>query len=367
MRKRPGLWPARMQHEQPANEIVTIRIDTSTMRDAPKHRPVRPSSSTPREGFLHLEQAARTHVRFFLRPRLPFRLDLTVWALRRRPCNGIDRWDGATYSRVLVVGDHPLLVVVTQQGNGLEVTMTGRRVSTSAQAHVTSVLERLLGLRRDLHEFYVCAAHDALLNGLARRFSGLKPPRFPTVFEALLNGITCQQLSLTVGMLLLSRLAQCCGLAVLGVHACPRPKDLAGIAPEQLHRLGYSRQKSRAILHLAQTCVDRAMDLEALSELNDAEAVTRLMELRGIGPLDCGIRPAPRPGENAYLSGRRRWRQEQSTAMAAPVQVDGLPGGAPRPRPLEALQRADLLSLAARPSRRGGCGVMTTARGRRGS
>ncbi|MDE3050328.1 MAG: hypothetical protein KGJ48_10550 [Nitrospirota bacterium] len=152
-------------------------METSTMGDAPKHRPVGASSTTPQERLLQLEQAACTHVRFFLRPSLPFRLDLTVWALRRRPSNGIDRWDGATYSRVLVVGDQPLLVALRQQGAGLEVTLTGRRVSTSAQSHVTAVLERLLGLRRDLHEFYVCAAYDARLNGLARRFFGLKPPR----------------------------------------------------------------------------------------------------------------------------------------------------------------------------------------------
>ncbi|HRT41153.1 MAG TPA: DNA-3-methyladenine glycosylase 2 family protein, partial [Phycisphaerae bacterium] len=31
---------------------------------------------------------------FFLRPVAPFRLDLTVWALRRVPINLIDRWDG---------------------------------------------------------------------------------------------------------------------------------------------------------------------------------------------------------------------------------------------------------------------------------
>lgn len=103
------------------------------------------------------------------------------------------------------------------------------------------------------------------------------------MFEALLNGITCQQLSLTVGILLLSRLAQCCGLAVLGYYACPRPEDLVKVAPEQLRRLGYSRQKSQAILDLAHACVDRVIDLEALSGLNDADAVTRLLELRGVG------------------------------------------------------------------------------------
>ena len=29
-------------------------------------------------------------------PRGPFRLDLTAWALRRRPHNAVDRWDTGT-------------------------------------------------------------------------------------------------------------------------------------------------------------------------------------------------------------------------------------------------------------------------------
>lgn len=38
---------------------------------------------------------------FVLEPISPFRLDLTVWALRRRPDNVVDRWDGQAYRRVL--------------------------------------------------------------------------------------------------------------------------------------------------------------------------------------------------------------------------------------------------------------------------
>ena len=36
---------------------------------------------------------------FSLVPIAPFGLDLTVWALRRRPQNLVDRWDGTTYLR----------------------------------------------------------------------------------------------------------------------------------------------------------------------------------------------------------------------------------------------------------------------------
>jgi hypothetical protein len=42
-------------------------------------------------------------LKFELRPVPPFRLDLTVWALRRRPRNLVDRWDGTTYRRVIII------------------------------------------------------------------------------------------------------------------------------------------------------------------------------------------------------------------------------------------------------------------------
>ncbi|MBV8610422.1 MAG: hypothetical protein JO034_23555, partial [Singulisphaera sp.] len=46
-------------------------------------------------------QAALSQIGFPLKPVPPFRLDLTVWTLRRRPDNAVDRWDGQTYRRVL--------------------------------------------------------------------------------------------------------------------------------------------------------------------------------------------------------------------------------------------------------------------------
>ena len=51
---------------------------------------------------------------FALRPVPPFRLDLTVWALRRRPRNLMDRWDGTTYRRVMVIGGRPTELAVRQ-------------------------------------------------------------------------------------------------------------------------------------------------------------------------------------------------------------------------------------------------------------
>jgi DNA-3-methyladenine glycosylase II len=152
---------------------------------------------------------------------------------------------------------------------------------------VTTALERLLGLRIDLTGFYQFAAHDRRLGSLAQHFRGMKPPRFATVFEGAINAMACQQLSLTLGIHLLNRLTTAFGAAFAEgdetVHAFPRPEDLAGLSPTDLRQFGFSRQKGRAIIELAQSVAEGHLDLEGLVALPDDEAVNRLGELRGVG------------------------------------------------------------------------------------
>jgi DNA-3-methyladenine glycosylase II len=228
---------------------------------------------------------------FELKPTPPFRLDLTVWTLRRRPDNVVDHWDGTTYRRVLSLPAGPLEVSVTQmtspEAARLKVVLAGQHRRAAIRTAVTSALDRLLGLRIDLTDFYKFTANDQLLGPLARRFRGMKPPRFATLFEGVINAIACQQLTLTLGINLLNRLAMAYGNAFGerddAVHAFPRPEELAPLSIMDLRRLGFSRLKSRAMIELAQAVVEGHLDLEGLVTLPDDEAVNRLSELRGVG------------------------------------------------------------------------------------
>lgn len=220
---------------------------------------------------------------FALRPVPPFRLDLTAWTLRRRANNEIDRWNGHTYERTIIVDDRALDVAVTQAGApSLRVVVRGAG-ARAARTAVTATLRRALGLQLDLRGFYRLAHRDRHLESLAGRFRGVKPPRFPSVFEAVVNGIACQQLSLTVGIILLNRLSRLCGLAsASGAHAFPRPRDIAALRPAQLRALGFNRNKTRALLEVAHA-VEDGFDLEALAGLANDAVVERLVALRGIG------------------------------------------------------------------------------------
>ncbi len=223
---------------------------------------------------------------FTVEPVAPFRLELTAWAIRRRPNNIVDRWDGRAYRRAIVVEGHAVALEVVQTGSverpTLLITAEAPRLPRSARAASVAALERVLGLRLDLRPFYRLAARDPRLRVLADRFRGVKPPRFLSTFEALTNGVACQQLSLTVGIILLNRLASLCGPSVGDGRAFPSAREVSALRPSQLRALGYSANKARALLSLARA-VERGLDLEGLQQLEDAAVIERLEALPGVG------------------------------------------------------------------------------------
>ncbi len=229
---------------------------------------------------------------FRMEPEEPFRLDLTAWALRRRPGNAVDRWDETTYRRVHALPDGPVGVSITQASEvntpSLRVVLTGDRLRRPAEERLRTSIERLLGLGIDLMGFYRMASADRLIEELVARFRGLKPPRFPSVFEGLVNAVACQQLSLEAGLSLLNRLADAHGAAILSkdgtrVHAFPGPDDLARLEPASLRTLGFSLRKASTIIEASRAVAGGSLDLDNLAGFGDDEAVSTLTALRGIG------------------------------------------------------------------------------------
>ena len=204
----------------------------------------------------------------------------------------MDRWDGG-YQRVFVFEGSPVSVTAVQTGGvdspALEVSARGeeKKLRPSLKEDIAAVLDRVLGLQVRLKGFYGMAKKDRDLRPLAERFRGLKPPRFPTVFEGLVNAIACQQLSLPVGIKLLNRITEAWGRPFEGDgggSAFPLPEDLARVPQEGFFRtLGYSAQKARAIRELSGRITRGLLDPEKLESVDDESAVRALLDIRGVG------------------------------------------------------------------------------------
>jgi DNA-3-methyladenine glycosylase II len=115
----------------------------------------------------------------------------------------------------------------------------------------------------------------------------MRPPRFGTVFEGLINSIACQQVTLDLGIMLLNRLSQRFGSHLVDqgavLHAFPAAADLAAVPEGAIRELGFSRQKARAIQQIAAHVVDTSVDLARLEGLNNDQAVAELSRIHGIG------------------------------------------------------------------------------------
>jgi DNA-3-methyladenine glycosylase II len=230
-------------------------------------------------------------ITFQIEPTPPFRLDLTAWVLRRTPTNMMDRFDGGVYQRILMVRRRPVKVYVVQAGPidepRIRVEAEGSQLTGTDASLIRLTLHKMLGLRIDLSAFYEKGKNDSAFGELIERFRGVKPPRFPTEFEAIANAIACQQLSLSAGIALLNRLSENYGAEIdsqdAAFFAFPTPTDLAHRQARSLRKLGFSVQKSRNLIRIASDAAMRRIDLEATEDMTDVKALEYLDKIPGIG------------------------------------------------------------------------------------
>ncbi|WP_115709777.1 DNA-3-methyladenine glycosylase family protein [Legionella sainthelensi] len=230
------------------------------------------------------------NVSFILHPIAPFRLDYTVVALRRRNKNCVDCWNGQYYTRVFNI-HNKLIKVMVEQTNSLN--NPELRISLAEPIHpviqekIKHLIELMLGLNRDLTDFYKMAKNDARLSPLVVQFIGVKPPRFPSLFEALVNAISCQQISLDAGLHIQNRLVQHIGMKMNDnnqvLYAFPSAEDVCHCSVAELKILGYSTPKSETIIRVASTLKEEQLFFNRLEEKPNQEVIQILCQFKGIG------------------------------------------------------------------------------------
>jgi DNA-3-methyladenine glycosylase II len=226
-----------------------------------------------------------------LEPLTPFRLDYTVWALRRRGANLVDSFDRGVYRRVEVVEDQPVGVEVTQTGSLSEARVNVKLVCAHPLSWVVGEVEkrviRLLGVGVNLAEFYRMAQGDARLSELVDSFLGLKPPRYTSIFEAVVNAVACQQVSLGVGLKLISRLAERFGERLVGIqgfaYSFPQPRRLVDTSTASIRELGFSQRKAEVIRSLASAYLRGELEDTRFESMTNSDVVRVLDTMKGIG------------------------------------------------------------------------------------
>jgi DNA-3-methyladenine glycosylase II len=216
--------------------------------------------------------------------RPPYRLDLTVDALRRVPGNVVDivTPDGRYVRALAHAGSINVIEVEQGSRDALDVTITG----PAARAQLPTIAT-MLGTQVDLRDWYRRTKNFPWLAHLAKRLRGVKPPRYPELWEALCHGIVFQQLSIVAAATVMQRFVQRFSKPIahgsVRLYPFPRPEVVATARANTLRSIGLSRMKAAYLKDAAKGILSGSIDARTIESLPSDGAISALQTIRGIG------------------------------------------------------------------------------------
>ncbi len=220
----------------------------------------------------------------------PFRLDLTVDALRRLASNVVDVFgDDGTYYRAVRDARGTAVVAISQHEPGaIEIRATG-----PGSARWVATATRMLGTGVNLATWYARSRRVAWLRPFAQAFIGLKPPRYPTLWEACAHAILFQQISIHAAAAIMRRVVESIGepLTVGKLRCIPFPEAERWLeaGDVRLRAAGLSSNKLTAVRAVAAATLDGTLDERELETLPTEEVAGRLSAVRGLGAWSASV------------------------------------------------------------------------------
>src|SRR5690606_29851200 len=128
------------------------------------------------------------------------------------PTNLVDTWENERYRRVLVTANGAALIEVANRGTidapALRWKLRGGALLAVERATVERTLRRLLGLEHDPRALQAALSSTPAFRAECLALRGMRPPRFASLFETIVNVVPFQQLSLDAGAAILGRLVE---------------------------------------------------------------------------------------------------------------------------------------------------------------
>ena len=211
--------------------------------------------------------------------------------MRRLSTNVVDVFDGTAYRRVLGDPAGPTLLAVEQVApDAVAVRLDGpgaERIDAAALAG------RMLGTGVDLTPFYSGAATVQWLNRIASGARGVKPPRYPTLWETVVNAVVYQQVSIHAAGAILRRVIERYAVPVetagVVLHPFPPPRALLAADPVEMRALGLSVNKINSLRAVAAALEAGELDEASLEPLGTEDLIEALAAHKGIGPWTAAV------------------------------------------------------------------------------
>jgi DNA-3-methyladenine glycosylase II len=199
--------------------------------------------------------------------------------------------ENGRFWQVIRVNDKLVLAVVASTGTVKKPKLT---VDLKSDNAITKEDKKTAGdavtarfsLDFDLKPFYETVKNEKIMQHLTIELCGLKNPTTPTVFEAMVDAIVEQQISLKVanslGTKIIKRFGDALDLEGEVYFVYPTPQQLASVSVEEFRQCGLSYRKAEYIKKASTLIAEGKLNLENLKTYESSEQIIReLDEVRG--------------------------------------------------------------------------------------
>jgi len=222
----------------------------------------------------------------------PFNFDLTAQIFSSAD-KQIRTYANGQFTQILKLNGKLIMVKLASAGTVEQPRITVELKSNSPitltdKQKAKEAVEFIFNLDFDLCAFYSEVKNDLTMTQIACQLYGLKNPTTPTVFEALVDSIVEQQISIKVAHALEERLVKKFGETITlngeTYYAYPTPQNVASVSVEEIRNCGLSQRKAEYIQQTAELIINGKLDLEHLkTRRSPEEIISELDEVRGIG------------------------------------------------------------------------------------
>jgi DNA-3-methyladenine glycosylase II len=235
-----------------------------------------------------------------LKPKAPFDFHRTLRFILSPPAvlSGrrfaplLDYWENNEFRRVAEVNGEPVLYGVSEVPSSGQPALRVRVIrgpSTDlVQRQIQELVRRQLSTGMDLSGFYQLAASDRVLSRLAVHFQGTRIPQVANPYEALVSAIIEQQVNVSFAHQVKKVLIESYGRTIeydgRRYNVFPNAAALAIATPRELLKIQVSGPKARYLVGISRAVVDGSLELDDLRTAEPAQAIEKLLELKGVGP-----------------------------------------------------------------------------------
>lgn len=227
-------------------------------------------------------------MKFYTKPKSPYNFDLVAALYSRFPTQCVDIYSEGEYKRLIRLKNKNHFVKVVSVGSVKKPKLEVEVIPRVGEEVARNTINWIVGANEDISNFYKIGLKDKKFAQIINDLYGLRAPKTPSVFEALIIAITEQQIALPVALAIRKRLIEKYGDSVevegKKYYAFPTPEQLSRARPSDIRALKFSTRKAEYIVNVSKMISSGKVNLEDMRGWNTDKILDTLTPIRGLGP-----------------------------------------------------------------------------------